>query len=108
QMHPATVNHQTILTTLSRRLHLVNMIQMSTPHRHTILPPNSIPPIRCTIPHKGGKPSASLQRPPKSTHPNVISTEAAHSLIVSSAARNLLFILPNAHETIKTNILDLI
>src|SRR5207248_10354640 len=43
-----------------------------------------------------------------STHPNVNSTEAAHSLIVSSAARNLLFILPNSHDYIKTIILDLI
>src|SRR5205807_7373447 len=61
QMHPPTTNLQTILTTLRRRLHLMNMVQMNTLHRNTFLHRNSIPPIRCVIPPEGAKPFAPPQ-----------------------------------------------
>jgi hypothetical protein len=75
QMNPRTADLQTILTALRRRLHLMNMVQMSTLHRNTFLSSKfySLLPMRHPI-----------QR--RQTFHNVISTEAAHSLIVSSAA----------------------
>ena len=60
QMNPRTADLQTILTTLRRRLHLMNLVQMSTPHRHTFLA-SKFYSFRCVIPSKGAKPFTPLQ-----------------------------------------------
>jgi hypothetical protein len=55
QMHPPRADLQAILATLRRRLHLMNMVQMSTFHSQYLPSHRFYPLIRCAIPPKGTK-----------------------------------------------------